>query len=153
MSNSFIFTWTARNRQNIQKYLDNLTAEQRTIVPEGFNNNIYWQVGHIVTVADSIVYRLAGRERKLPAVYDTFFAPGTKPAEWQGEPPAWEEILRVLNEQPDQFREALEGQLEAPVAVPENFAGAKVLNDLMELNLSHESAHSGMINAMSRLVK
>ncbi|WP_017812221.1 DinB family protein [Paenibacillus shenyangensis] len=153
MSNSFIFTWTTRNRQNIQKYFENLPEQHRTTVPQGFNNNLHWQIGHIVTVTDGIVYGFAGKEPKLPKAYSEFFGPGTKPAEWNGEPPAWDEIIKVLNEQPEQLREVFADQLDTPVGKADNFAGAKVINDLLELNLSHESSHSGMINAMSRLLK
>ncbi len=153
MSNTFIFDWLARNRQNMLKHLDRIPTEQLTVIPEDFNNNIYWQFGHIVMVADSILYGLSGQTCKLPQTYATFFAPNTRPSDWHGEPPAWEDVLSVFNSQIDELRVAFQGKLNDPVAVADNFAGAKTVHDLLELNLSHEASHAGMINAMTRLLK
>jgi DinB superfamily len=38
----------------------NLSIEQMNLVPEGFNNNILWNFGHIVVVQQGLCYGLAG---------------------------------------------------------------------------------------------
>jgi DinB superfamily len=38
----------------------NLSIEQMNLVPEGFNNNIIWNFGHIVVVQQGLCYGLAG---------------------------------------------------------------------------------------------
>ncbi|MEW4369830.1 DinB family protein [Paenibacillus kandeliae] len=153
MSDAFVFDWMARTRQNMLKYLDRISEEHIDIIPEDFNNNIHWQFGHIVTIADSIIYGFAGQTRRLPVEYSTFFAPNTRPSEWHGEPPSWEDVLNVFNSQVDELREVFGSKLDESVAVQDNFAGAKIIHDLLELNLTHEAAHSGMINAMTRLLR
>jgi DinB superfamily len=38
----------------------NLSIEQMNLVPEGFNNNIIWNFGHIIVVQQGLCYGLAG---------------------------------------------------------------------------------------------
>lgn len=40
--------------------LDGLTLEQLNTVPEGFNNNIIWNFGHIVVSTQTLVYVRTG---------------------------------------------------------------------------------------------
>lgn len=153
MSDLFIFGLFERTRKSILGYTAELTPEQRSIVPVGFNNNIHWQLGHVIFIADVIVLGFAGHASQVPAEYKTFFGPGTKPADWTTEAPAWEELLDVFTKQTQALRETFAGQTNEPVANKDNFAKAETVENLLELNTMHESSHSGMINAMSRLVK
>lgn len=153
MSDLFIFGLFERTRKSILGYTAELTPEQRSLVPNGFNNNIHWQLGHVIVIADAIVLGFAGHTSQIPAEYRTFFGPGTKPADWTTEAPAWEELLDVFAKQTQSLRETFAGQTNEPVANKENFAKAETVGNLLELNTMHESSHSGMINAMSRLVK
>lgn len=153
MSDLFIFGLFERTRKSILGYTAELTPEQRSIVPVGFNNNIHWQLGHVIFIADAIVFGFAGKNAQVPAEYRTFFGPGTKPADWTTEAPAWEELLDLFTKQTQMFRETFAGHTNEPVANKDNFAKADTIGDLLELNTMHESSHSGMINAMSRLVK
>lgn len=153
MSDLFIFGLFERTRKSILGYTAELTPEQRSIVPTGFNNNIYWQLGHIMVVTDMILFGFSGKSGEVPAEYKTFFGPGTKPADWTTEAPAWEELLDLFAKQTHLVRETFAGQINEPVANKENFAKADTIGDLLELNTMHESSHSGMVNAMSKLVK
>lgn len=73
-----------RTRKTLQKTLEGLSPEHSQTVPEGFNNNILWQVGHIF-VAGDLMY-LNGQSNL--EVEKAFFAPGTKPENWSGEVPS-----------------------------------------------------------------
>ena len=59
-----------------------LSHEQLVVVPEGFSNNILWNVGHAITDNCSMLYPPAGHEFPLPNNYLDWFAPGTSPADW-----------------------------------------------------------------------
>lgn len=152
MSDMFLFEMVGRTRRNILKQLDALSAEKRDIVPTGFNNNIHWQLGHIVTMAERIVYGFAGKEATLPPGYPLFFATGTRPSEWIGEPPTWDEIMQVFQTQQAALIEAFAGSLDEPVKNRDNYAKAETIRHLLELNVSHESSHAGMITAMVRVL-
>ncbi|GGA45224.1 DinB family protein [Paenibacillus physcomitrellae] len=153
MSDPFIFNLIGTARQNIVKLLDNVAVEQRTVIPEGFNNNLHWQIGHIVTVAERLAYSLRGEPSELPGEYMQFFNTGTRPADWNGEPPAWEDILAVMESQLARIREVFEDRLDEALAHQNNFANARTFRNLLELNVAHENSHVGMINAMIRVLK
>lgn len=152
MSDLFLFNTLSRTRRNILKQLEALPAEKRSVVPPGFNNNIHWQLGHIVTLAERILYGFSGKEGQLSANYPLFFASGTRPSEWIGEPPAWDEIMQVFQTQQSTFIEAFAENLDEPVKNRDNFAKAETIRHLLELNVSHESSHAGMITAMIRVL-
>ena len=65
-----------RTRQCLSKTLEDVTPEVASYIPEGFNNNIHWQVGHLFVTAELFLFR--GQEQ-LPENYRELFAAGTKP--------------------------------------------------------------------------
>lgn len=42
-------------RRDLLKKTENLTVEQLNTIPNGFNNNIVWNLGHILVVTDEIL--------------------------------------------------------------------------------------------------
>jgi hypothetical protein len=66
-------------RKMLSSYFENYTLEQLNKIPEGFSNNLIWNLGHIVVTQQLLVYKLSG----LPiAVSDEMvekYRKGTKP--------------------------------------------------------------------------
>ncbi|MCQ4085413.1 DinB family protein [Saccharibacillus sp. JS10] len=153
MTEAFVFKMTDRAGAQALKYLEGVSEEARTQMPAGYSNNLHWQLGHILTVADRVVNGLSGRQPVYPDTYTTFFGPGTKPADWQGEPPAWDELVANLQSLPQRFREEYEGKFDEGLANKENFAKAETLGDLLWLNAGHMQHHGGFINALARTVR
>jgi hypothetical protein len=59
-----------KTRVNVLKMIDGLSIEQLNKVPEGFNNNLIWNIGHLVAAQQNICYKRAG----FPFIIDeTFF--------------------------------------------------------------------------------
>ena len=58
METTFRINKTSRNV--LMKFLDECTLEQLNTTPEGFKNNIIWNIGHIVVVQQMLVYNLSG---------------------------------------------------------------------------------------------
>jgi hypothetical protein len=52
-------------RNNILNAIKGLTLDQLTVIPEGFNNNIIWNVGHVVATQQLLCYKLSGSEMYL----------------------------------------------------------------------------------------
>jgi hypothetical protein len=44
-------------RSNLLEITENLTVEQINTIPNGFNNNIVWNMGHILVVTDELLYK------------------------------------------------------------------------------------------------
>lgn len=48
------------NRKIYLKFLEGYSNEQLHIIPEGLNNNLFWNIAHVVVVQQALVYKLAG---------------------------------------------------------------------------------------------
>ena len=66
-----------RARQSLSKTLEGVTDESVKIIPQGFNNNILWQLGHILTTGELFLFK---GQRNIPANYRELFGPGSRPA-------------------------------------------------------------------------
>lgn len=152
MSNVYAFHLMSFTRQKMLKQLESLPESKRNVVPAAFNNSIHWQLGHVVTIAERIVYGIAGKKTSLPETYNAFFGPSTKPADWSEEPPSWGELMQLFHEQPSRFSTVFTEILDEPVAVKDNFAQAETIGDLLFLNNVHESNHLGLIIAMVKVL-
>ncbi|MBV7530350.1 DinB family protein [Chitinophaga sp. sic0106] len=64
------------------KYLDlfdAFTTEQLNQVPAGFNNNILWNLGHLLVTDELMFYKAAGQPTYLEEGFIARFRRGTKP--------------------------------------------------------------------------
>ncbi|MDI1254881.1 MAG: DinB family protein [Flavobacterium sp.] len=77
MDTTFEITRVSRN--TIAKFLDNYTLEQLNKVPQGFNNNLIWNIAHIVVVQQMLVYNLSGLPMMVDVQMVEKYKRGTKP--------------------------------------------------------------------------
>jgi hypothetical protein len=83
-------TWKT-GRKLYHKLLENYTLDQLNSVPEGFNNNLVWNVGHIIVAQQGLVYKGAGLELKIPIDLIGKYGIGTTP----NEPVSAEELAEL----------------------------------------------------------
>ena len=57
------------SRNILLKFLESYSLEQLNKIPEGYNNNIIWNIGHIIASQQGLVYKLSG----LPALVSEDF--------------------------------------------------------------------------------
>ncbi|SFL74074.1 DinB superfamily protein [Paenibacillus sp. 1_12] len=150
MREAFMFDTMDKYRDRLLQLVDKCPVEQRTVVPTGFNNSILWQIGHILTITEGLVFGFAGEATQIPAEYRAFFGPGTKPADWTEDPPTWEAIVEQLKQQPHRIREVFAGRLQTPIK--ENFAKADNVEEILMNNLLHDNNHAGTISAMLKVL-
>lgn len=60
-------------------FISNLTIEQINKVPNGFNNNIAWNLGHMVAAQQGICYKRAGVEARIQEDFFNTYKSGSKP--------------------------------------------------------------------------
>lgn len=66
-------------RTNIKGILDGLTDEQVNRIPEGLNNNLIWNAGHVVATMSGLVYGLAGLPQPVDKEFVLCYRKGTRP--------------------------------------------------------------------------
>ncbi len=76
-------TQQIENIKNVRKYLLNLIADldpdQLNKTPNGFSNNIIWNLAHLTATQQRICYLRSGLKPVVQDRYITPFIPGTKP--------------------------------------------------------------------------
>jgi len=66
-------------RANILKHIDGIALEQLNLIPEGYNNNLIWNVAHVAVTQQLLCYGLSGLEVKLPKDIIAAYRKGAKP--------------------------------------------------------------------------
>lgn len=57
---NYAFDITLKNRKILNSFLKSFSLEELNRVPEGFNNNIIWNIAHVIVVQQLLVYNLSG---------------------------------------------------------------------------------------------
>ncbi|WP_264566205.1 DinB family protein [Flavobacterium sp. N3904] len=66
-------------RKMLSSYFENYTLEQLNKIPEGFSNNLIWNIGHIVVTQQLLVYKLSGLPMVVTDEMVEKYRKGTKP--------------------------------------------------------------------------
>jgi hypothetical protein len=66
-------------RQRILDEVSHLSVEQLNKIPDGFNNNIIWNLGHMIAAQEGICYKRAGLDVRVDEAFFEAYKPGTKP--------------------------------------------------------------------------
>ncbi|MBG9565080.1 DinB family protein [Brevibacillus agri] len=129
------------------------TEEEADIVPEGFKNNIRWNIGHILLTQDYLL--LGPAKMNCPPSYAAMFSPGTKPADWQGNIPSLETLAAQLKEQHARIKEQFQSRLNESLPKPFELGDKGVMHtygEIMVFTLFHEGMHIGMISSLRKAI-
>lgn len=137
-----------------QGRLQSVKEDQWDLQPEGFNNTIRWNVGHIFTSMESFVQKVIPTYDPVHPEWIPLFKGGTKPEDWTMTPPTNEELLAALAAQPARVKEILAGKLDQPL--PEsmkigNFHEMATIGAVIQFAVWHEGIHAGIIFALNKV--
>ena len=148
-----VFDITRTTRLNILKLIEGLTTEQLNTVPDGFNNNIIWHLGHLLATQQLLTYGLSDNEILLSDNIIEEFRKGSKPENQYSEEDI-EELkgifIEVISQTQDDFED---GVFKSFNSYPTSF-GIKLTSivDALTFNNIHEGLHMGLIMSMKKLV-
>lgn len=74
-----VFEITRTSRKVLSQFLENHTLEQLNEVPSGFNNNLIWNIAHIIVIQQMLVYNLSGLPMMVSDEMVSKYKRGTKP--------------------------------------------------------------------------
>ncbi|MFK7905692.1 MAG: DinB family protein [Chitinophagales bacterium] len=72
-------------RKNILGTVKGLTLEELNKTPKGFNNNLIWNLGHVLVTQQLLCYGLSGVPMKADNEIIAKYRKGTKPTDFVGE--------------------------------------------------------------------
>ena len=143
-----------KSRQHLIELIKDITPEKLNEIPEDFNNNIIWNLGHIFTVQQSICYLKAGIETLIDFKEFSDYKPQTKPENVI----SLDEINRIKNS----FVSIIDQlQVDYDRGVFSNFQSFSVpfgleitsIDEAINFMLLHEGLHVGYIMAMKHALK
>lgn len=149
----FLFQQLKFVRNVTLNIVQDVSESQADAIPEGFNNNIRWNLGHIYLVQEQFSFYFAQEPMKLPNGFKELFGMGSKPADWNVQPPTLPELLHMLKEQPDRIQEKLSNRLDEAVANPFTLRSLtlKTIREFLNFNLYHEGGHAQTIKTLKKL--
>ena len=127
------------NRLVLLSQTEYLTAEQYNFIPAGFNNNIIWNLGHILFIGDSILYNRLQKLRPEYLLLLKKYGKGSKPDELTN----LSEILHIrrsLTETIGIYKTAIQNQSEEFETSTEN-AMQSISVEALQFLLFHEEMH------------
>lgn len=72
MREAYLFQTMEKIRERLLLLVEKCPVELRNVIPTGFNNNIFWHIGHILTVTDGLVFVRSEEASRLPESYRVF---------------------------------------------------------------------------------
>jgi hypothetical protein len=139
-------------RKSSLNFVNNLDEGIVDMQPEHFNNTLRWHTGHVLVVAESLLFGFPNQSKNIPEIYQALFAPGTKPADWTGDTPSLADLIKYLEEQHARINDLSDAFFaeDLPYTLP--FGNFKTYNDIFTMLLQHEPEHLGQMKAMHRIV-
>ena len=128
------------------KFLEGYTLEQLNKIPEGFSNNLIWNIGHIVVSQQGLIYRLSGLPVNISDEMTEKYKNGSRPdgKTTQEEVDEIKHLLIALAKQTKADFEAGKFQHYTEYQTKTGFHLAN-FKDAMEFSNYHEGIHLGMM--------
>ena len=141
------------SRNLLLQFLENHSLENLNKIPDGFSNNLIWNIGHIVVVQQMLVYKLSGLPMMVSDEMVEKYKKGTKP-EHNISQEEVNEIKKLLFVTLDQtkvdFANAIfDTYMEFTTGIGFTVKSAK---SAMEFNNYHEGLHLGIMMQIKKFI-
>lgn len=140
-------------REVLLKVLDHHSLEQLNKIPQGFSNNLIWNIAHCVASQQVLIYKLSGLPMLVSEEFVAKYRKGTKP-EGDVSQAEVDEIRELLSSTLDQVQKDFANNIfisytEYPTSlgfILRNIDGA------LSFNNYHEGIHTGIIMSIRKFV-
>ncbi len=148
-----VFITTQQNRKLLYQLLTKTPKEVLVQIPEGFRNNIWWNIAHILVTQQLLVYRRSGLPIQIDEWMIDAFKKGTIPNE-EPTDDAIEDVAAYLLSTSELMQQDYENGLFTEY--DEYTTSLKVTlsttEDAMVFNLLHEGLHLGVVLSLLKAV-
>lgn len=147
------FDITRSSRKILSQLLQEYTLEQLNAIPEGFSNNMIWNIGHIVVVQQMLVYQLSGLPMIISDDMVLKYKKGTRP-EHQVSQEEVAEIQSLLFETINQTKADYNNKkfTQFHEFTTQNGFTIKNVEDAISFNYFHEAVHLGVILCLKKFL-
>ena len=147
------FEVNSTSRKMLNAYFENYTLEQLNKIPEGFSNNLIWNIAHIVVTQQILVYKLSGLPMMVDAEMVAKYKRGTKPEAdvAQEEVDAIKALFFTTIEKTERDYKAGIFQNFTEFTTMTGYT-MKNVADAISFNYYHESMHTGMMISIRKFI-
>lgn len=149
-----VFYVTTTSRKMISTFLENYSLAQLNTIPPGFNNNLIWNIGHIIVSQQILVYKLSGLPLLVSNELVEKYMKGTRP-ETDASQAEVDEIKHLLTHTLQQTQADFEQNLFQNYTSYTTSTGGHVLNnalDAMAFSNFHEGLHIGCMLMIRKFI-
>ncbi|PTI65362.1 DinB family protein [Staphylococcus succinus] len=140
----------------LKKHIKDIDEEKATLQPAIANNNIKWQLGHLILLNDFLVFETINGQKVLEQSAAKYFLWGTSPINFDGNEPSFDELKVLLNEQLDRIFNSLEKQLEKdrnePIVLKDVDIVMNNFNESIHFAIIHTNRHFGQIVLLKSMI-
>lgn len=150
---SSVFETQKTIREILLKILESHSLEQLNKIPQGFNNNIIWNVAHCVAAQQTLVYKLSGLPTMVSEEFILKYRKGTKPEGDVSEDEV-NEVKTLLLSTFEKTKNDFESGLFVDYNEYTTSMGFTLSNvqDALDFNNYHEGIHTGIVMTLRKLV-
>lgn len=146
-----LFDITLKNRQRLHHILEKTSKEELLKIPNGFRNNIWWNIAHVLVTEQLLVYKMSGLPMRVSEELVNKFRKGTSPdgTTTDEEIELVKDLLIVTVENTSSdynkgiFKNFNEYKTSANVTL-------RNVEDALAFNVFHEGLHSGTILSLQK---
>lgn len=151
----FTFEVIKNLRKMFKNILESTSLEELNKIPSGFNNNIIWNIAHIVVSEQLLAYKLSGLETNVPDELINAYRKDTKP-----EGSVTQEIvdqitsllLSTINQTKEDYSNGVFKNY-TPYTVSTTGNTLNTIEDAISFIAIHEGIHYGYVLALLKVVK
>lgn len=141
------------SRKFLLDYIEDLTTAQLNKVPEGFKNNIIWNLAHMIVAQQGVSYKRGGHAMLIEDEIFEMFKPGSIPTLFIEEAQVIDYKSRLINTINEWERDYNSGLFSQNPAWKQSM-GIEVNNidETISFLMWHDGLHIGMIMSLKKLV-
>jgi DinB superfamily len=150
----FAFEMLRASRKNVINLLKEYSIEEINRIPDGFSNNLVWNLGHLVVTQQLLCYSLAGVPPLVTTEQINAYRKGTKPTEFVDEA-AFQELIELsekcIQQTEIDFQNGILGAFPQPYMTSYGIELASSEKAILFCN-AHEGLHYGYCLALRKMI-
>jgi len=155
MSSAISLAYLRKSREIFLRMVEDLTLEELNRIPEGFNNNIIWNLGHIAISTLGLCYIRSQVKQDLQLPFPGRFGKGTRP-EKEATAEEVEQIKHLVATSLDQIEaDITAGTFERLVSSSTDTYQIPMdsIDNTLICCLAHENLHLGIAKAQKAVIR
>lgn len=153
MTATYAFEVLKITQNNMLKTFEGLSIEELNRIPDGFNNNLIWNFGHVIATQQILCYGLSGNKAFVSNDIIDAYRKGTKPEGFVSAE-AYKELISLSEVAIQQMEEDYAAGLFKEYKTYTTSYGTTISNieEAIMFNNVHEGMHLGYCIALKKVV-